>query len=108
LRVDGLAEASLLVLDLNKGAYDVNTEPMRSHINVGTGHDVTIAGLARTIADSTGFEGAITFYTSKPDGTPRKLMDVSRLASMGWTASIGLEDGLRDAYQWFLNNDIRG
>ena len=108
LHVDDMAAASLFVLDLDKDAYDNNTDPMLSHINVGTGQDITIAELAQTIAQITGFEGQVTFDTSKPDGTPRKLMDVSRLGAMGWHASIGLEDGLRDAYRWFLENDVRG
>lgn len=108
LHVDDMAAASLFVLDLDKETYDANTDPMLSHINVGTGQDVTIAELAQTIARITGFDGEISFDTTKPDGTPRKLMDVSRLAAMGWTASIGLEDGLRDAYKWFLDNDVRG
>lgn len=108
LHVDDMAAASLFVLDLEKKTYDAHTDPMLSHINVGTGQDITIAELAQTIARITGFEGAITFDTSKPDGTPRKLMDVSRLAAMGWQATIGLEDGLRDAYRWFLENDVRG
>jgi len=75
---------------------------MLSHINVGTGADVTIAELAQTIARVTGFPGKVSFDPTKPDGTPRKLMDVSRLAGMGWRASIGLEDGLKDAYRWYL------
>lgn len=104
LHVDDMAEAALFVLDLDKGIYTANTEPMLSHINVGTGEDVTIAQLAQTIAKITGFEGKVSFDASKPDGTPRKLMDVSRLAKMGWTASIDLEAGLRDAYAWFRNN----
>ena len=74
---------------------------MLSHINVGTGTDVTIAQLAHLIARVTGFTGTISFDPSKPDGTPRKLMDVSRLAEMGWRAQISLEDGLKDAYTAF-------
>ncbi|WP_050929906.1 GDP-L-fucose synthase [Aestuariivita boseongensis] len=108
LHVDDMAAASLFVLDLDKETYDANTDPMLSHINVGTGQDVTISELAQTIAKITDFDGQIRFDTTKPDGTPRKLMDVSRLAAMGWMASIGLEDGLRDAYKWFLENDVRG
>ena len=104
LHVDDMAEASLFVLDLPKAAYDANTQPMLSHINVGTGQDVTIADLARIIAEVTGYQGRIAFDTSKPDGTPRKLMDISRLAEMGWRARIGLKEGLRDAYTWYLTN----
>lgn len=110
LHVDDMAEASLFVLDLDREAYAANTQPMLSHINVGTGSDVTIRELAETIAEVTGFRGRLVFDTSKPDGTPRKLMDVSRLAGMGWRARVTLRDGLRDAYQWFLahHTEARG
>ena len=77
---------------------------MLTHINVGTGSDVTIRELAETIAEVTGFTGRLVFDTSKPDGTPRKLMDVSRLADMGWRARVTLRDGLHNAYQWFLEH----
>lgn len=102
LHVDDMAEASLFVLDLALDTYAANTQPMLSHINVGTGRDVAIAELARIIADVTGFQGRVSFDTSKPDGTMRKLMDVSRLADMGWKARIGLEQGLSETYRWFL------
>lgn len=110
LHVDDMAAASLFVLELDEAAYRANTAPMLSHINVGTGTDVTIRELAETMARVVGFTGQIGFDTSKPDGTPRKLMDVSRLADMGWRASIGLEQGLRDTYVWFLahNTELRG
>lgn len=109
LHVDDMAQASLFVLDLPVDAYQANTQPMLSHINVGTGSDVTIRQLAETIADVTGYQGKIVFDTTKPNGAPRKLMDVSRLANMGWTASITLRDGLKNAYEWFLANqtDLR-
>jgi nucleoside-diphosphate-sugar epimerase len=109
LHVDDMAAASLFVLGLDQAAYAANTQPMLSHINVGTGTDVTIRELAETIAAVTGFRGRIDFDTSKPDGTPRKLMDVSRLAGMGWRAGIGLRDGIASTYQWFLDHaaDIR-
>ena len=109
LHVDDMAEASLFVLDLDRASYEKNVSPMLSHINVGTGQDVTIRELAEAIADITGFRGRIKFDTDKPDGTPRKLMDVSRLAAMGWQARIQLTDGLRDAYGWFLAhvNEVR-
>jgi len=105
LHVDDMAEASLFVMDLDRATYDANTHPMLSHINVGTGTDVTIAELARMVAKVTGFEGGIRFDTTKPDGAARKLMDVSRLASMGWRARTGLEDGLRETYAWFVENE---
>ena len=104
LHVDDMAAASLFVLDLDKATYDANTEPMLSHINVGCGSDISILELAELVARVTGFKGRISTDPSKPDGTPRKLMDVSRLANMGWTASIGLEDGIRETYRWFLEN----
>lgn len=101
LHVDDMAAASVYVMELDQTTYATNTEPMLSHINVGTGVDCTIRELAETIAKVTGFKGKLSFDTSKPDGTPRKLMDVSRLAALGWQASISLEDGLRDAYGWY-------
>ena len=105
LHVDDMAQASLFVMDLDKATYDRETDPMLSHINVGTGSDVSIADLARMVADVTGFTGRLGFDTSKPDGTPKKLMDVSRLARLGWRASVPLEQGLRETYAWFLAQD---
>lgn len=102
LHVDDMAAASLFVLDLPRKTYESETDPMLSHINVGSGRDVTIRELAETVARVVGYEGALTFDASKPDGTPRKLMDVSRLKRLGWQASIGLEDGIRGTYAWFL------
>ncbi|MES2844227.1 MAG: GDP-L-fucose synthase [Pseudomonadota bacterium] len=102
LHVDDMAQASLFVLDLDRATYDANTLPMLSHINVGTGTDVSILELAQMIASLTGFTGCITTDPDQPDGALRKLMDVSRLTRMGWTASIGLEQGLADTYRWFL------
>ena len=104
LHVDDMAEASLFVLGLPRAVYEANTEPMLSHINVGTGEDVTIAELAAMIAKVTGFRGRIAFDTTKPDGTARKLMDVSRLKSMGWRARTGLEEGVSDTYAWFRDH----
>ncbi len=103
LHVDDMAAASLFVMDLDTETYQHETEPMLSHINVGSGTDVTIRELAEAVARVTGFQGKLRFDASKPDGTPRKLMDVSRLARLGWRYSIELEDGIRDTYQWFLN-----
>ena len=102
LHVDDMAEASLFVMDLEDAIYARETQPMLSHINVGSGSDVTIAELAQTVATVTGFKGALRFDASKPDGAPRKLMDVSRLARLGWSASIGLEQGISETYRWFL------
>lgn len=104
LHVDDMAAACVHVMNLEKALYDANTEPMMSHINVGTGVDCTIRELAETMKQVVGFEGELVFDITKPDGTPRKLMDVSRLENMGWKASISLADGLAMTYQWFLNN----
>jgi nucleoside-diphosphate-sugar epimerase len=104
LHVDDMAAASLFVLDLPRERYAAETEPMLSHINVGTGSDVSIAELAAMIAQVTGFTGRVVQDTSKPDGTMRKLLDVSRLARMGWQASITLEQGLAQTYRWLLDN----
>jgi GDP-L-fucose synthase len=110
LHVDDMAAACVHVMNLSKDAYRAHTQPMLSHINVGTGQDCTIRELAETVAKVTGFEGRLDWDSSKPDGTPRKLLDVSRLESLGWKAEIGLEDGLSSTYEWFKANigDIRG
>lgn len=109
LHVDDMAEASLFVLDLPREVYDANTQPMLSHINVGSGTDVSILELAQMVARITGFTGRIQTDPSKPDGTMRKLMDVSRLAAMGWRAGIGLEQGVAGTYDWFLaSGSFRG
>jgi GDP-L-fucose synthase len=108
LHVDDMAAASLFVLDLDKDAYDAETNEMLSHINVGTGTDVSILEVAQLIADVTGFAGKIACDTSKPDGTMRKLMDVSRLDRMGWTAQIPLRDGLERTYAWYKEQLVRG
>ena len=104
LHVDDMAAASIYVMELDDTTFKANTQPMLSHINVGTGIDCTIRELAETVAKVTGFKGKLSFDASKPDGTPRKLMDVSRLEQLGWKASISLENGLKDAYQWYLDN----
>ena len=104
LHVDDMAAASLFVLNLPKATYDANTDPMLSHINVGTGVDISILELAQLVAKVTGFKGEISTDATKPDGTMRKLMDVGRLSQMGWSASIQLEQGLADAYEWYLAN----
>lgn len=104
LYVDDMAAASIHVMELDKDTYQANTQPMLSHINVGTGVDCTIREMAETMARVVGFKGDVVFDSTKPDGTPRKLMDVSRLASLGWRFSTELEDGLAKTYQWFLAN----
>lgn len=104
LHVADMAAASVYVMNLEDAVYRAHTQPMLSHINVGTGVDHTIRELAETVARVTGFKGSLTFDATKPDGTPRKLLDVSRLQALGWQATIGLEEGLRDAYGWFVSN----
>ena len=107
LHVDDMAEASLFVLDLPKAVYRAHTQDMISHINVGCGTDISTAELAGMIAGITGYEGHIGFDESKPDGTERKLLDVTRLANLGWTARIPLDEGIRSTYSWFLENRER-
>lgn len=102
LHVDDMAEASLFVLDLPRDIYAANTQPMLSHINVGSGVDVSILELATLVAKVTGFSGQIETDQSKPDGTMRKLMDVSRLSNLGWRPKIGIERGIKETYNWFL------
>ncbi|MDO6559659.1 GDP-L-fucose synthase [Paraglaciecola chathamensis] len=104
LHVSDMAAATIYVMNLNKAVYDKNTEPMLSHINVGTGVDCTIRELVETVAKVTGFKGRIAFDATKPDGAPRKLMNADRLKSLGWQYSLSLEEGLKDAYDWFLAN----
>ena len=102
LYVDDMAAASIHVMNLDKATFDANTSPMQSHINVGSGREVTIRELADTIARVIGFQGSIEYDSTKPDGTPRKLMDSTRLNNLGWQAKVGLEEGLAAAYQDFL------
>ena len=104
LFVDDMASASMHVMNLPKATYDQHTSPMQSHINVGYGSDITIAELARTVGQVVGYSGEIDFDTAQPDGAPRKLMDSSRLQSLGWQAKVNLQDGLAQAYQDFLKN----
>ena len=102
LYVDDMAEASVYVMELDSATYQANTAPMLSHINVGTGEDITIAELAKVVAKVVGYEGRIEQDPTKPDGSPRKLMDVSRLKALGWRPRVGLEEGLALAYRDFL------
>jgi GDP-L-fucose synthase len=103
LYVDDMAAASLFVLELDEKVYQANTKPMLSHINVGTGKDVTIKEMAETMKQVVGYEGKLTFNSTKSDGSPRKLIDVSRLSNMGWKYSIDLEEGLKKTYKWYFN-----
>lgn len=105
LYVDDMAAASIYVMELDKDAYDANTSPMLSHINVGTGEDCTIRELVETVAKVVGYRGVITFDTSKPDGAPRKLMNVERLEKLGWKYKVSLDKGLVSTYKWFVKNE---
>lgn len=105
LHVDDMASASVFVMELDEKTYSEHTSPMLSHINVGTGTDCSIRELAETIAKVVDFRGRIEFNTTKPDGTPRKLLDVSRINAMGWKAKIPLYEGLHSTYQWFLASE---
>jgi len=107
LFVDDMARASIHVMNLDSKIYAANTRPMLSHINVGKGDDVTIAELATLIGEVVGFKGQIEFDTSKPDGTPRKLMDSARLNALGWSARVGLKQGLTAVYEEFLSSEVR-
>jgi GDP-L-fucose synthase len=102
LYVDDMAAASVFVMELDKKVYDQYTEPMQSHINVGFGSDLTIKELAEMIGSAVGYQGQINFDTTKPDGTPKKLMSSDRLKNMGWEPKISLGYGLRVAYKDFL------
>lgn len=104
LYVDEMAEASVFVMNLESQTYEKETQPMMSHINVGSGVDCTIKELTETVAKIVGYEGQIHWDTTKPDGAPRKLMNVSRLERLGWKSQITLEEGIYKTYDWFLKN----
>jgi GDP-L-fucose synthase len=104
LYVDDMASACVHVMNLSKAIHDQHTQPMLSHINVGCGYDITIRELAETVARIIGYQGDITFDPRKPDGTPRKLMDSTRLNALGWQAKVTLAAGLEKAYEDFLMN----
>lgn len=110
LHVDDMADACVYMMELDYADYEKNTQAMLSHINIGTGVDVTIAELAELIQRVVGFQGELKYDTTKPDGTPRKLLDVSRLTNLGWQAKINLEEGLKSTYNWYLENidSVRG
>jgi len=103
LYVDDMAQASLFVLELDDKTYRDNTQPMLSHINVGTGSDLTIREMVQTMKDVIGYKGKITFDATKPDGAPRKLIDVSRLSNAGWVYTTSLKEGLEKTYEWYLH-----
>jgi GDP-L-fucose synthase len=102
LYVEDMAEASVHVMELDKNVYELHTDPMQSHINVGVGEDITIRELAETIAGVIGYQGRIEFDTSKPDGSPRKLMNSELLRSLSWRSKVSLRDGLESSYTAFV------
>jgi len=106
LYVDDMADASIFVLELDKEIYLSNTNPMLSHINIGTGFDISIHDLAKKIKLVVGFEGELKFDSAKPDGVKRKLVDTSRLLGMGWNFNMRLEDGLRKTYRWYVDSEL--
>jgi len=110
LHVEDMARASVYVMNADSVVYESCTKPMLSHINVGTGEDCTIAELAHTVAEVTGFKGNVVFDPTKPDGTPRKLMDISTLKELGWSPNISLREGLKSTYEWFIaqEDNFRG
>ena len=105
LHVEDMAEASLFILDLEKGIYNANTKPMQSHINVGTSVDITIAKLSYMIAEITGYRGKIKFDPTKPDGAMRKLLDISKIINMGWEPKKDLYAGITQTYEWYLKTN---
>ena len=105
LYVDDLADAALFVMCLSDQVYQSAVEPMMSHINIGTGSDLTIRQLAELVKEIVGFNGAISFNSEYPDGTPQKLLDVSKLKALGWESQTELENGVRATYQWYLRDE---
>jgi len=106
LYVDDMAAACVHVMDLPRDTYAAHTDVMASHINVGTGEDLSIAELARLVAEVVGYRGAIDYDTSKPDGTPRKLLDISRIRALGWRPKMPLRDGIARAYEDFRSEEL--
>ena len=107
LYVDDMAQASLFVLELDEQIYQANTKPMLSHINVGTGKDVTIREVAEIMKEVVGYKGKLAFDTIKPDGALRKLIDVTRLKNMGWSYTVNLKEGLEKTYEWYLSEVVK-
>jgi GDP-L-fucose synthase len=105
LYVDDMVEASLFVLEIDEQTYKANTQPMLSHINVGNGKDITIREMAETMKQVVGYEGKLTFDATKPDGAPRKMIDITKLKKMGWENTVDLKNGLKKTYTWYLTQD---
>lgn len=107
LHVDDLAEACVHIIALERSAYESATQPMLSHLNVGTGKDISIRELAELVGQVTGFSGQMKFNTDYPDGTPRKLLNIEKIRSLGWKPRIGLRAGVEQVYSWYLDNHFR-
>jgi Nucleoside-diphosphate-sugar epimerases len=105
LHVNDMADASIYIMDLDKRMLENETDPMLSHINIGTGIDITIKDVVKIVKEVVGFHGKIVFNTKMPDGTKRKLLDVSKIENLGWKSTITLKDGLKEVYVWFLENN---
>ena len=110
LHVDDMADASIHIMDIDKKILESEVDPILSHINIGTGTDITIADVAQTVKEVVGFCGEIVFNTKMPDGTKRKLLDASKIQNLGWKPTITLKDGLKEVYEWFAINNrvVRG
>ena len=110
LHVDDMADASIHIMDIDKKILESEVDSMLSHINIGTGTDITIKDVAQIVKEIVGFCGEIVFNTEMPDGSKRKLLDVSKIENLGWKSSIALKDGLKETYEWFLDNNkkLRG
>lgn len=105
LHVDDMADASIHIMDIDKKTLESEIDPMLSHINIGTGTDITIKDVAQIVKEVVGFDGEIVFDTKMPDGTKRKLLDVSKIENLGWKPVITLKDGLKETYEWFITNN---
>ena len=110
LHVDDMADVSIYIMDIDKKILESEVDPMLSHINIGTGTDITIKDVAQIVKEVVGFYGEIVFNTKMSDGTKRKLLDISKLERLGWKPVITLKDGLKETYEWFLENNkkLRG
>lgn len=108
LFVDDMATASVHMMNISPDNYQRHTEPMLSHVNIGAGRDCTIRELAELIAETVGYQGSIAFDSSKPDGAPRKLLDISKMSLMGWSPQYDLKTGLETTYQWYLASEASG
>jgi len=108
LHVDDMASACIHVMGLSIERYQERTDARLSHLNIGSGKDISIREIAEIIAEVTGFRGELVFDSSKPDGTPRKLLNVEKIHSLGWNSSLGLRKGIEQTYKWYCENNEQG